>query len=175
MSPAQAASPGSELVGTSPPEWQLGPWINSEPLTLDELGGSVLLVRWWTGPQCPLCRASAAALNEFHERFQDDGLVVLGLYHHKAPTPLYAREVERYAATLGFEFPVAIDREWRTLRSWWLEGGSRGFTSVTFLLDRSGVVRHVHPGGKYVRGDGGFEALEAKIRELLGEPSPATR
>jgi hypothetical protein len=150
MSPAQAASPGSELVGTSPPEWQLGPWINSEP-------------------------ASAAALNEFHERFQDDGLVVLGLYHHKAPTPLYAREVERYAATLGFEFPVAIDREWRTLRSWWLEGGSRGFTSVTFLLDRSGVVRHVHPGGKYVRGDGGFEALEAKIRELLGEPSPATR
>lgn len=172
-SPVGAAGVDSELLGTKPPEWQVEPWINSEPLTLEELRGRVVLVRWWTGPHCPLCRASAAALNEFHERFAERGLVVVGLYHHKAPSPLYVEQVAGYAASLGFDFPVGIDPEWRTLRRWWLDGGSRGFTSVTFVLGRQGTIRHLHPGGKYVRGDGGFEALEARLLELLAEPGPS--
>jgi peroxiredoxin len=166
-----AQGAGGPLVGTGPPAWEVGPWINSEPLSLTGLRGRVVLVRWWTGPHCPLCRASAAALKEWHQRFSEDGLTVVGLYHHKSPSPLYVEQVAEYAASLGFDFPVAIDSEWRTLRRWWLDGHDRGFTSVTFLLDRAGKIQHVHPGGKYVRGDGGFEALEAKIVELLNEPA----
>jgi hypothetical protein len=60
-----------------------------------------------------------------------------------------------------------VDPDWRTLRRWWLDGGKRRWTSVTFLLDRKGVVRHVHPGGKYVRGDEGYAALKAKIDQLI--------
>ncbi|HUG36776.1 MAG TPA: hypothetical protein VML54_07485, partial [Candidatus Limnocylindrales bacterium] len=77
----------------------------------------------------------------------------------------------RWADELGFEFPVAIDAGWRTLRAWWLDGRPRAWTSVSFLLDRQGVIRHVHPGGQYVQGGAEHAALEAAIERLLAQPA----
>ncbi len=37
----------------------------------------------------------------------------------------------------------------RSLKEWWLTGPERPATSVTFLLDKSGVIRFVHPGMEY--------------------------
>jgi hypothetical protein len=34
------------------------------------------------------------------------------------------------------------------LQDWWLDGHERSWTSVSFLIDRRGVIRHVHLGGK---------------------------
>jgi hypothetical protein len=31
------------------------------------------------------------------------------------------------------------------------------------------VIRHVHPGGSYVKGDKAYEAMRGKIEELLKE------
>jgi peroxiredoxin len=161
-----------ELLGRRPPEWTVSHWRNGPPVTLAELRGRVVLVRWWTAPHCPYCRASAPALNALHEKYRGRGLVVLGFYHHKSATPLDPRSVATWAEELGFEFPLAIDDDWRTLRRWWLDEVPAGWTSVTFLLDRRGVVRHVHPGGQYVAGDPDHAALVARIEELLAE-SPA--
>ncbi len=168
-----AAREGSDLMGTRPPEWQVGHWLNSEPLTLRGLAGRVVLVRWWTAPGCPFCAASAPALAEFHAAYRERGLTVVGLYHHKSPAPLDPEEVAAHAARFGFAFPVAIDFDWRTLRRWWLDGRDRAWTSVSFLLDRQGRIRHVHPGGQYVRGDADYAALKAAIETLLAEPAPS--
>lgn len=165
-----AAGEGEELLGTRPPEWTAERWLNSEPLTLERLRGRVVLVRFWTGPGCPYCRASAPALNDFHDRFAADGLAVVGLYHHKGPGRVDPEAVARYARELGFAFPVAIDPDWRTLRAWWLDGHDRSWTSVTFLLDRRGVIRHIHPGGQYLQGDEAHKRLETAIELLLAEP-----
>ena len=100
---------------------------------------------------------------------KDKGLVVVGLYHHKADAPLDPAAVKRSAKELGFRFPVAVDPGWKTLKRWWLATGDRRWTSVSFLIDRRGVVRHVHPGGQYVKGDKAYQALKAKIEELLKE------
>src|SRR5207248_9910326 len=126
--------------------------LPSKPRTLQGLRGKVALVRWWPAPGCPYCAATAPALNEFHDRYKDRGLVVVGLYHLKSGAPLDPAAVKRSAEKLGLRFPVAIDPGWKTLRSWWLGGGDRRWTSVSFLIDRQGVVRHVHPGGQYVKG-----------------------
>jgi peroxiredoxin len=166
VGPSRAAD---ALVGTKPPAWELGDWMNSPPLTLEDLAGKVVLVRWWFGPGCPLCSGTAPALNEFHARYKDRGLVVVGVYHHKASTPLDPAAVKKAADALGFHFPVAVDRDWKTLRAWWLDGHARGYTSVSFLLDRKGVIRAVHPGGKYAPGDRAYDELKAKIEELLAE------
>jgi peroxiredoxin len=167
--PGAGARAGDEkMLGTRAQDWEVGGWINSEPLALKDLAGKVVLVRWWT-TGCPFCAATAPALNEFHAKYRGDGLVVLGFYHHKASTPLDAEAVKRGAEKLGFEFPVAIDADWRTLKRWWLDGHSRSWTSVTFLIDRKGVIRHIHPGGQYVRGDKAYDTLKAKIEELLKE------
>jgi peroxiredoxin len=157
-------------IGTKPPEWQVTGWINSKPLALKDLAGKVVLVRWWTGGGCPFCTATAPALNEFHSRYKDQGLVVIGFYHHKSTTPMKGDTVQRAVKKMGFQFPVAVDPDnWPTLRQWWLDGHKRSWTSVSFLIDRKGVIRHIHPGGKYVKGDKAYQALKAKIEELLKE------
>ena len=67
-------------------------------------------------------------------------------------------------------FPVAIDRDWITLRKWWLNKNPKArWTSVSFLIDRNGIIRYVHPGGQYVKGDDDYIALKSKIEKLLTE------
>jgi peroxiredoxin len=165
---AQAELPAG-LIGSAPPAWQLDDWHNGPSKTLADLRGRVVLVRWWTAPGCRYCAATAPALNTFHDRYERRGLAVVGLYHHKAAAPLRVPDVQRHAARFGFKFPVAIDHDWRTLKAWWFDRGGSDWTSVTFLLDRAGVVRHVHPGGEYVKGDRAYAELEAKLEELLAK------
>lgn len=160
---------GEELIGTPALEWEAADWFNSEPLRLEDLKGKTVLVRFWTGPFCPYCRASAAALNEFYETYHDDGLEVVGLYHHKSSSPFDQETVKALAQDFGFEFPVAIDYDWKTLNRWWLAERPRAWTSVSFLIDREGVIRHIHPGGLYIKGDEDYLKLKAKIEELLEE------
>jgi peroxiredoxin len=126
------------------------------------------LVRWWT-EGCPLCVATAPSLGEFYTLFHSQGLEVIGFYHHKSDEPLDIGRVHRYARQLGFKFPVAIDYDWQTLKSWWLNSTQTSWTSVSFLIDRKGIIRHIHPGGQYVQGDDDYKAMKAKIEQLLVE------
>jgi peroxiredoxin len=161
-------NPGS-LLGTKASEWNVTDWINAKPLALKDLKGKVVLVRWWTGGGCPYCTATAPSLNEFHAKYADKGLVVIGFYHHKEAGPLAMAMVKGYTKSFGFEFPVAIDPDWRTLKKWWLKGKERQWTSVSFLIDRQGIIRHIHPGGQYAPGSKSYEEMKAKIEELLVE------
>ena len=170
---------GAELIGTKAPGWEGVEWLNAEPLCLEDLRGKVVLVRWWTDT-CPYCRRSAPALNEFHARYARRGLIVIGMYHPKPIDRLItASEIREAAQERGFGFPIAIDRNWSVLRHWWLKSGTRSATSVSFLIDRRGVTRHVHPGPAYHREVVGgdeqprrdFVELEHMIEELLAGPS----
>ena len=64
------------ILNTNAPEWTVSDWLNSQPLTLNELHGKVVLIRWWTGPTCPYCINSAAALNEFYETYKNENINV---------------------------------------------------------------------------------------------------
>lgn len=57
------------LLGTKAKAWTVSHWFNTEAMDLEDLQGNVVLVRWWTGPHCPFCRASAAALNEWYQTY----------------------------------------------------------------------------------------------------------
>jgi thiol-disulfide isomerase/thioredoxin len=168
---AEARQDGDELLGRSAREWHVEHWLNSAPLTLASLRGKVVLVRFWTAPDCPFCAATAPSLNHFDHAYRARGLRVIGFYHHKSDDPLRVEDVARYADVFHFKFPIAIDPQWTTLRDWWLGHGRRRFTSVSFLIDRHGVIRHIHPGGQYVKGDADYAKLEQMIQTLLAEPS----
>lgn len=161
----------SGLVGHEAPPWQASTWFNSPPLTLAELRGKVVFVRWFTSPDCPFCSGSAPALRALHAQHAREGLVVVGMYHHKAETPLDPEDVRGWAQHYGYEFPVAIDDGWRTLRRWWLDGHPhRGYTSVSFLIDRRGVIRRVHLGGLIDVKSAEFASIDADVQKLLAEP-----
>ena len=155
------------LVGTTPPEWNVERWMNSPPLTLAGLRGKVVLVRWWTAG-CPYCSASAPALRELHRDLSPRGVVVIGMYHHKDSGPYDPRVTEKTAKEYGFTFPIAFDPDWRTFHTW-MRDADPGWTSVTFLLDRKGVVRWFHPGGTYKPGDPAYAELRRTVTTLLQE------
>lgn len=155
------------LKGTTPPDWQPEQWLNSPPLHLADLRGKVVLVRWWTAG-CPFCAASAPALRAFDRAYGPKGLAVVGMYHHKGDAPFEPSVYQDTAKRYGFTFPLAVDPGWRTLKRW-LNGVDTGWTSVTFVLDKQGVVRHVHPGGQYVEGDAAHAELTAVVERLMAE------
>ena len=170
---------GVELIGTKAPGWEGVEWLNTKPIRLEDLRGKVVLVRWWTDT-CPYCRRSAPALNEFHARYARRGLIVIGIYHAKPiDRPITASEIREAAQERDFDFPIAIDRGWSVLRRWWLDGGRRSATSVSFLIDRRGVIRHIHPGPAFqrevVRGDEqpsrDFVELDRMIDHVLDDPN----
>jgi len=162
----------ASLIGITPPEWKAERWMSSPPLTLASLRGSVVLVRWWTAG-CPFCAATAPSLRTFDKSYAAKGLKVIGLYHHKEDTPFDPKVYEDTAKKYEFTFPVAVDPEWHTLEAWMTDShGNKvdtGWTSVTFVLDKHGVVRHVHPGGQYVAGDPAYADLQSVIERLLAE------
>lgn len=63
--------------------------------------------------------------------------------------------VARGAERLGFRFPIALDADWKALDRWWLDEGTRAWTSVSFLIDKQGTIRYIHPGGEFHEGSGG--------------------
>ena len=163
-----AAASGAELVGSEAPSpWTFSDWIGSPPLSLAALRGKVVLLRWFTDTSCPYCSLTAPALNKLHQDFATRGLVVIGVYHHKSPEPIDVAKVRGWTREYGFQFPVAIDRDWRTLHRWWLDGQKRDFTSVSFLIDQRGVIRYIHPGGSLGLGGADYAALRARIDGML--------
>jgi thiol-disulfide isomerase/thioredoxin len=142
---------GSELVGQDLGEWQLSGWANTEgqSLTLAGLRGRVVVVRFWT-VGCPYCEETMPALQKLSEELRDQPVTFVGAFHAKPESS--EQDLERPLEAIRewkISFPLAIDRQWRTLRSWWLERGHRHASSVTFVLGKDGRVVHVHPGPIY--------------------------
>lgn len=158
----------NSLIGKPAEEWQVKDWLNSQALQLKDLSGKVVLVRWWTAG-CPYCTATAPSLNQFYETYHQRGLQVIGFYHHKSSKPLNLSDVQQASNKFGFKFPVAIDYNWQTLNSWWLNKTDTRWTSVSFLIDRKGLIRHIHPGGQYQQGDNDYAKMQAEIERLLAE------
>ncbi len=143
---------GADRIGIKAPPFDFEAWLNAEPMSLYELRGEVVLVRWWTDT-CPFCASSAPALRAIHEQYSSRGLTLVGVFHPKAARddPLDLPRVQRVVDQREFDFPIAVDWDWRnrTLKEWWLTGPDRPATSVTFLLDKQGVIRFIHPGMEY--------------------------
>jgi thiol-disulfide isomerase/thioredoxin len=159
------------LIGVQAAEWEVGDWINSRPQTLKELRGKVVLIRWWTGPGCPYCIASAPILRDLNKRYGKRGLVVIGLYHPKSEGPVNGSEVAQLAKELGMDFPIAVDAEWKTLNRYLLDQFPNApFTSVSFLIDQEGIIRYVHSGGTITQED--KKDLERRVLALLGSSKP---
>lgn len=165
--PEPAAAP-AVLVGTPAREFTDLAWLDDQPRSLASLRGQVVLVRFWTDT-CPYCRGTAPLLNQLDAEHRAHGLTVLGLYHPKPRGRAVARaEVEASVKEWALEFPVAIDAAWSTLDAWWLTTGERDATSASFLIDRRGVIRHVHPGPEFTAAEAA--ELRSKISVLLAEP-----
>jgi cytochrome c biogenesis protein CcdA/thiol-disulfide isomerase/thioredoxin len=153
----QPASASLEDHGEAPELAGLTNWINSKPLTLQELRGKVVLVDFWTY-SCVNCLRTLPHVKAWDETYRRRGLVVLGVH-----TPEFAFEhvpsnVRGAVRRLGIHYPVALDNDYRTWNAF-----QNQYWPAKYLIDRGGHLRYFH------FGEGSYDTTEAHIRALLGE------
>ncbi|MGH7807989.1 MAG: redoxin domain-containing protein [Thermodesulfobacteriota bacterium] len=165
---------GLELIGTQAPSLNGLKWLNVEPLDIEDLRGKVVLIRFWL-VGCPLCERTAPALVELYDKYKEKGFILIGIHHPKSEKTKDPELVRRAAEGFGFTFPIAQDNNWKVINSYWLDGRERSFTSVSFLIDKKGLIRLIHDGGEFYRSesnqgaDSAYQTIEEKIQELLKE------
>ena len=118
---------GNDRIGMAAPPFEFEQWLNSKPLAVEDLRGSVALIRWWTDT-CPMCASTSPTLRMFHEQYAAKGLKVIGVFHPKfgREKPIDVERVRRAVVSRQYLFPVAIDWNWRTLDDWWLNSRPEG-------------------------------------------------
>ena len=132
-------------------------WINSEPLRMADLRGKVVLIDFWTYT-CINCIRTFQHLKEWHAKYADKGLVVVGVHSPEFFFETVRSNVEQAVSDFGIEYPVAQDNQLNT----WKVFGNRSWPGK-FLLDKNGVIRFRH------FGEGQYAKTERRIRELLAE------
>ena len=130
-------------------------WLNSKPLTADDLKGKVVLVDFWTY-SCINCLRSIPYIRAWAEKYRDHGLVVIGVH---APEFAFERNVDNVKAAtsmLKIGFPVAIDNEYKIWRAFENE-----YWPARYFIDAQGLIRHHH------FGEGEYDESERVIQKLL--------
>ena len=139
-----------ELVG-------IESWINSEPLTLEGLRGKVVLIDFWTYT-CVNCLRTLPFLKEWHAKYSDNGLVIIGVHAPEFEFEKVRQNVVDATVVDGIEWPVAQDNDFMTWRAY-----KNNFWPAKYLIDKDGFIRYSH------FGEGAYAETEEQIRGLLGE------
>lgn len=140
------------------PEIQgIAEWINSEPLTLEELQGKVVLIDFWTY-SCINCIRTLPYLRDWHEKYADDGLVIIGVHAPEFAFEKVPANVQAAVIQYDIEYPVALDNDFTTWRAY-----NNRYWPAKYFIDRNGKLRHTH------FGEGEYEESEEVIRYLLSE------
>ena len=132
-------------------------WINSAPLTLEQLRGKVVLVDFWTYT-CVNCIRTFPYLKLWHSRYADDGLVILGIHTPEFEFEKDYTNVLKATQENGIAWPVAQDNDFETWQAY-----NNRYWPAKYLIDRDGVIRYTH------FGEGKYAETENEIRALLEE------
>jgi len=153
---AQTATEGGDSAAPRAAEFKgIDHWINSEPLTIAQLRGKVVLVEFWTYT-CINCIHVAPYVKQWHQRYKDQGLVVVGVHTPEFDEEKVFDNVRDAVQRFGIDYPVAQDNGYAT----WDAYGNRYWPAV-YLIDKEGRVVYRH------YGEGDYAATEAKIQQLL--------
>jgi thiol-disulfide isomerase/thioredoxin len=132
-------------------------WLNSPPLTADQLKGKVLLVDFWTY-SCINCLRSIPYVRAWAYKYKDQGLVVIGVHAPEFPFEKNIENVKQAVARLKIDYPVAIDNEYAIWRAF-----NNEYWPADYFVDAKGRIRH------HFFGEGDYAESEKVIQQLLAE------
>jgi cytochrome c biogenesis protein CcdA/thiol-disulfide isomerase/thioredoxin len=132
-------------------------WLNSSPLTREQLKGKVVVVDFWTY-SCINCLRSIPYAEAWWEKYKDDGLVVIGVH-----TPEFAFEkdpanVAKSLTDLKITYPVAVDSNYAIWKAF-----KNQYWPAHYFIDAQGSIRYHH------FGEGKYDESEQVIQQLLRE------
>jgi thiol-disulfide isomerase/thioredoxin len=131
-------------------------WLNSAPLTPEDLRGKVVLVDFWT-LTCINWLRTEPYIRAWSRAYRDDGLVVIGVH---TPEFSFEHEIERVRQATkerDIDYPVALDNDYAVWTAF-----ANHYWPALYLVDAEGIIRDHH------FGEGRYEQSEHTIQRLLG-------
>ena len=157
LAPINSAEPTPPLADEGPMPELTGAvaWLNSPPLTRDQLRGKVVVMDFWTY-SCINCLRALPYVEGWAAKYKDAGLVVIGVH-----TPEFAFEkeranVEQAVRDLKITYPVAIDSNYKIWQAFHNE-----YWPAHYFIDGQGRIRYHH------FGEGEYGESERVIQQLL--------
>ena len=135
-------------------------WINSPPLRLSSLRGSVVLIEFWAF-DCSNCRATLPWLESVHAEYGTRGLEIVSVHTPELKQEYVPANVRKVVKELGIRYPVMIDADY----SYWTALSNR-YWPAFYLVDRNGKIVSTALGELH-RGEERGDAMEAAIRAQL--------
>lgn len=163
----QSLEPVLPIIKISLPDLGVAPeltndtWLNVDaPLRLTDLRGKVVALEMWTFG-CYNCQNVLPSLKEWHSKYSDDGLVIIGNHY---PEFSYEADLGNLKAAVidnDIQYAVAQDNNGNTWRAY-----NNLYWPTLYLIDKQGHIRYIHIG------EGRYEETEAAIQTLLAENYP---
>jgi len=132
-------------------------WLNSEPISLREHSGEVVLLDFWDYT-CVNCLRTLPYIQEWQKKYKAFGLNIVGVHTPEFEFGTSPERVQKALENFKITYPVMLDNEaliWNAyaVRSW----------PTRCLIDRDGYIRFVQ------HGEGGYIEFERAIQQLLSE------
>jgi thiol-disulfide isomerase/thioredoxin len=149
---AQPVPAGPKFIG-------LDAWINSAPISVEQLQGTVVLVNFWTY-SCINSRRPMAYLKRWNAQYASAGLRIVGIHTPEFAFEHNLRNVDAYVRQEEIRFPVGLDNNYAT----WNAFGNDAWPGF-YMMNRAGDIVLSREGEGY-----GHE-MENAIRDALGLPA----
>jgi peroxiredoxin len=138
-------------VGDKPPAFSLY-GLDDQKHELAEWSGKLIVLNFW-GTFCPPCRNEMPALQEQFDKWNEQGVTVVGVSVDKNKVT-----VDNFISQYGISFPILLDMDEQVRSSY-----SIMYYPTTFFILPNGEVGHVQVGEMT------SSFIESKIKQLLAK------
>ena len=132
-------------------------WLNSPPLTADDLRGHVVLFDFWTYT-CINWLRTLPYVRAWAEKYREYGVVTIGVHSPEFSFEHDIENVRRAAHDMRVDYPIAIDNDFAVWQAF-----TNHYWPALYLVDVQGHLRYHH------FGEGAFELSEMILQHLLAE------
>jgi len=154
-------SSAAQTVNFQAPRIDSKQWLNSRPLSNQQLKGKVFLVEFWTFG-CYNCVNVEPYVKQWYEKYNSQGFEIIAVHSPEFDHERKLENVQDYVNKKQIKYPVAIDNDYAI----WKRFNNRYWPAM-YLVDKQGVVRYAH------FGEGRYATTEKMIKTLLEEAPPS--
>ncbi|KJV06333.1 TlpA family protein disulfide reductase [Methylocucumis oryzae] len=138
------------------PDCKLTTFGTSDSFNLKQYQGKVVYVDFWAS-WCGPCAKSFPFLNNLNKAYKEQGLTIIGVNLDEN-----THDADDFLTKVPPEFSIASDGQNQQCAQ---DFGVKAMPS-SYIIDRKGVVRHIHLGFK----PGETDEIIALVKSLLAEP-----
>lgn len=155
QSPVSHLTNGIDNPYKAPDFVDIQAWINSQPLSLNDLKGKVVLVQFWTY-SCINCIHTIPYLNDWYQKYHDKGFEIIGVHSPEFEFEHDFNNVKNAVYQDEILYPVALDNQFATWQAY-----KNHYWPARYLINKNGDIVYVH------FGEGDYDTTENNIQYLL--------